>query len=399
MPPVTPIPQQFPQTIYGIHDTEGASFLAQNECSGWLVRAVKVWSDPPSDFTSLVNQGMRVIVRLNNGYGTEGTIPLPAQYPAFAQKCADWVAASRGASIFIIGNEMNASFERPQNQPILPSNYVSCFVQCRDAIHAKPGHAGDQVVVGAVAPYNIETNYATNPTGDWIKYFQDVLTILKDRCDGIAIHTYSRGQRPEDVASPAKYPAPYQNNYQGFLAYQNFMAAIPTTLRKLPVYITETQPIIGGAPNWLNENTGWVRAAYAEIAAWNSNPNNQPIQALALFRWLNTDPGWCFSNKPNVLADFREAISRSYKVRLPADVPPAKTLEQAILEKAKTVKWMPVNNTAALWKYAQAHGLQDQQTDELPLKFNGEDYIVQVFNKGIVYVKVGDWGNIQVIPK
>lgn len=63
------------------------------------------------------------------------------------------------------------------------------------------------------------------------------------------------------------------------------------------------------------------------------------------------------------------------------------------------VPWMPVNNTAALWKFAKANGLQDQQTDELPMTYLIDDYIVQVFNLGIVYVKVGDWGNIKVIPK
>ena len=75
-------------------------------------------------------------------------------------------------------------------------------------------------------------------------------------------------------------------------------------------------------------------------------------------------------------------------------------LEQAVLDRANAAKpWMPVNNTAALWKFAQSKGLQDQQTDEVPFIFNGENYIAQVFNKGIVYVKVGDWGNIKDIPK
>lgn len=75
-------------------------------------------------------------------------------------------------------------------------------------------------------------------------------------------------------------------------------------------------------------------------------------------------------------------------------------VEQAVLNRADAAKpWMPVNNTAALWKFAQAHGLQDQQTDEVPLTYNGEQYIAQVFNKGIVYVKVGDWGNIKFLPK
>ncbi len=79
---------------------------------------------------------------------------------------------------------------------------------------------------------------------------------------------------------------------------------------------------------------------------------------------------------------------------------PAQTLQDAVMARANAAKpWMPVNNTAALWQYAKANGLQDQQTDELTFTYNGENYLCQVFNLGIVYVKVGDWGNIQVIRK
>jgi len=400
MPPIPPTPSQFPQTIYGIHDVEGADFLRQNNCSGWLVQAVKVWTDPSPDYTPLVNAGLRVIVRLNNGYGSEGTIPPPSGYDAFAQKCADWVAQTRGAQLFIIGNEMNLRAERPNGQPILPSDYASCFLKCRAAIQAKAGFANANLIPGATGPYNSETNYPANPTGNWTKYFQDILALLQGQCDGIAMHTYSRGQQPGDVTNPDKFPPPYQNNYRGFLAYQNFMSAIPAAMRTLPVYITETQPLINDAPNWLDMNTGWVRAAFSEINRWNSIANNQPIQALALFRWLDADPHWSFSAKPNVLNDFRAAIALNFQLRLPNGMqPPGQTLEQAALAAAKSKPWMPVNNTAALWKFAKANGLQDQQTDELSMTFNGDAYIVQVFNLGIVYVKVGDWGNIKVIPK
>ena len=79
--------------------------------------------------------------------------------------------------------------------------------------------------------------------------------------------------------------------------------------------------------------------------------------------------------------------------------PPTPTLQDAALAAAKSVPWMAINNTAALWQYAHAHGLQDAQTDEIPFTYNGEDYIAQVFNLGIVYVKKGDWGNVKVIPK
>ena len=78
---------------------------------------------------------------------------------------------------------------------------------------------------------------------------------------------------------------------------------------------------------------------------------------------------------------------------------PPKDVPTAILEKAKSVPWMPVNNGAALWNYAKANGLQDQQTDEMKVTINGEEYLLQVFNLGIAYCKVGDWGNIKVIPK
>src|SRR5581483_10690581 len=105
MPPVPPTPTQFPETIYGIHDPEGAAFLQQNHCSGWLVHSVQVGSDPPADYTSAVAAGLRVLVRLNNGYGNDGTIPVPSGYDSFAQRCADWVSQSKGAKLFIIGNE------------------------------------------------------------------------------------------------------------------------------------------------------------------------------------------------------------------------------------------------------------------------------------------------------
>ncbi len=83
----------------------------------------------------------------------------------------------------------------------------------------------------------------------------------------------------------------------------------------------------------------------------------------------------------------------------PVPPPVAQTLEQAALAVAHSVVWMPINNGAALWKFAQANGLQDQQTDELKFMYGGVPYICQVFNLGIVYCRVGDYGSISVIKK
>lgn len=83
----------------------------------------------------------------------------------------------------------------------------------------------------------------------------------------------------------------------------------------------------------------------------------------------------------------------------PIPPPPPLDVPTAIEQKARSVPWMPVNNGAALWNFAKANGLQDQQTDEMTVTINGQDYLLQVFNLGIVYARVGDWGNIKIIRK
>ncbi len=406
MPPVPITPDEFPKTIYGIHDLEGANFLAQNQCSGWILHTVKVDTDQPPDYSQYTSQNLRVIVRLNNDYGSGGTIPTPDQYDAFAQRCADWVAASHGAQIWIIGNETNLSGERPNGQPILPTQYATCYIKCRNAIHGKAGHANDQVIPASVGPWNTETTYAGNTGGDWIKYFQDMLAAIKAQggsIDAIGVHTYTHGTAPALITDESKFNAPYQNNHFNFRTYRDFMNAIPTELRGVPVYITETQTVTNNGPEWTHQNTGWVQAAYSEINAWNLNAANQPIQALVLFRWkADGNPQWAIENFPEIQNDSRAAIAQNYQLVMPhtAVTPPPGSLQEAVKDRAVAAKpWMPVNHFAALWKFAKANGLEDQQTDELSLTFNSEQYLVQVFNLGIVYVKVGDWGNIKLIRK
>lgn len=80
-------------------------------------------------------------------------------------------------------------------------------------------------------------------------------------------------------------------------------------------------------------------------------------------------------------------------------IPTPITLEDATLQAAHTKDWMPINNMGALWKYAKANNLEDAQTDEIKFTWNGAEYLCQVFNRGIVYAKVGDWANIKMISK
>jgi len=78
---------------------------------------------------------------------------------------------------------------------------------------------------------------------------------------------------------------------------------------------------------------------------------------------------------------------------------PVQTLEQAIVARAQQFTWMPINDQAALYRFAQDNNLGYPQTDEFELIFNGTAYIIQVYNLGIVFVKKGDWGNLKWVKK
>jgi hypothetical protein len=324
------MPDVYPPYIFGMHDRGGEHLMQEKGRRGWVLVTEAVGADPNnhsgSDYTDLTNKGLGVISRLNNGYGTAGTIPVSAQYDDFARRCGNFVQASPGCDIWIIGNEMNLAWERPggpDGQVITPELYAECFRKCRAEIHRRPGHGEDQVVVGATGPWNTQTRYPTNQNGDWVKYFADILNLLGGEVDGISIHTYTHGQDPNLVFSEATMNPPFASRHWHFRAYRDFMGAIPGSLRNRPVYITETDQYA----SWRDENTGWVRNAYKEINDWNQDSRKQPIQALVLFRWIIGNPndpqqvGWAIENKPAVQDDFRDAMNNQYQVVLPETKP------------------------------------------------------------------------------
>ncbi|OUC07432.1 hypothetical protein RY27_14955, partial [Litorilinea aerophila] len=192
-------------------------------------------------------------------------IPHSSLYEQFAQRVANFVATSRGCKIWIIGNEMNYAVERPgiqidwsrhptihgptpeESDPmrrglpvrfnalpdhsteirttrgaiidpgeiITPELYARCYRLCREAIHRVPGHEDDQVLVGAVAPWNTQTIYGDNPNGDWVQYFRDILTLLgPDGCDGFTLHTYTHGPDPALIVSDEKLGPPFQQRHR-----------------------------------------------------------------------------------------------------------------------------------------------------------------------------------------
>lgn len=309
-------PLQFPGFIYGVHDIGGEGELTSAHRSGWFVDTIDLRTQTAGDYAAFAKSGVEPIVRLNNGYGTAGTIPPSDQYDAFAAKCAAFVLNSPDARIWVIGNEMNYHDERPElpggaREAITPDKYAACFLKCRAAIKKVPGHANDWVLPGAVAPYVAETTYPGNERGDWVKYLVDILTLLGKNVDGIALHCYTHDYQINQVTWDAMMQPPFNDRHYDFRAYRDFLTALPTQFRQLPVLITETNPVAG----WGNSNIGWVQAAYQEINSWNSVASNQPIQALNLYRWKNLPdhPEWSVSNKAGVVDDYRAAITLGYR--------------------------------------------------------------------------------------
>lgn len=337
-PAPSPIRDDESPYIYGIHDPGGEDLMRQAGVTGWVLYTTLV-NEPPQDFRALTDEGFGVIVRLNRGYNPSGTLPHEELYPEFADLCAEWVRRSRGASHWIIANEPNLRGERPgfgtpDEQPITPRMYANAFRQCRGAIRSIAGHADDQVITAAVAPWNAETSYnadpqgayGANPTGNWIDYFRDLLLTLEGDIDGIALHTYTHrvdlNTGDTFITSEEKrwldlFPETGGAHYH-FRAYQDFMNAVPGAMRHLPVYITETNqdsdPNTGAT--WFAQNLGWVQDAYAEINRWNQGPTQQKIRALLLYRWRREAEGgdkWGISHNDGVKQDFSQALHHEYK--------------------------------------------------------------------------------------
>jgi hypothetical protein len=317
--------------IYGMHDRGGEHLmLVDGKAKGWVLVTEEIRANPGdmggSNYTDLADRGFGVIVRLNHAYGPDGTIPLPSKYQDFAQRAANFVNRSPGAHIWIIGNEMNLAREQPrkpgtnQPEPITPRLYADCYRMCRNAIRRLPGHSDDQIIVGAVGPWNPETTYEADAqgayaanrlsggVGDYIQYLRDILMAIgPGNCDGIAVHAYTHGVDPDLVFSDTKLGPPFQKYNYHFRTYRDQMNVIPQAFRNLPVYLTEMDQ----DEPWEDANRGWVKNAYKEINDWNK-AGRQQIRAAILYRWPRHDK-WHIDGKQGVQNDFRDAIAFNYQ--------------------------------------------------------------------------------------
>ncbi|MCB0107902.1 MAG: M23 family metallopeptidase, partial [Caldilineaceae bacterium] len=251
---------------------------------------------------------------------------------------ATTTAAAPAAAATINGQEV-----------VTPALYAECYRLCRAAIHQVAGHEDDQVLIAAVAPWNNQTIYAGNPTGDWVQYFADVLTLLgPDGCDGITLHTYTHQADPNLITSETRMNPPFTNRRFEFRAYQDFMAAVPAPMRDLPVYITETNQDVA----WLDRNIAWVQRAYGEINWWNQQAGNQKIRALVLYRYPPIDR-WVIQGKGGVIEDFKMALQSQYRWRVsppPVIAAGAVVVTTDLVNLRRTAGYVNKSSNDVLWQ-------------------------------------------------
>src|SRR5688572_16443915 len=135
--------------LYSIHDREGAPHVPSG---GWCVDTISLSEgEAPTDYRNL-KPDINWLVRLNYGYGSTGTIPLPIRQDDYMKRLVNYVGNSSGAYAYIIGNEPNHENERPNGVVITPERYVDCFAAARDAI--KRINPSIRVIPAPLAPYH-----------------------------------------------------------------------------------------------------------------------------------------------------------------------------------------------------------------------------------------------------
>lgn len=293
------------QYILGLHDPgPWMDWVVEAGKTAWCVYTEEVGADPNNHSgKDFARRGITPVVRLNHAYGKgHGTIPTPDKYDAFAQRCANFVAASQGIEYVVIGNEIALEWEWPTDQPLTLATYIECYVRCYEAI--KRVAPGVRVAPAAVAPWNDRVPDAP----DWIAQLTRMLYLVP--ADWICLHAYTRGYSPDAFVTGAKMDNPaYRHRYSGWEALWEFMGAIPALHRHLPVVITEAN---GNGP-WPAENAGWFRNACAQIKWWNDQPDKQRIMGLCGFRWLPDDTQWSLAHSPGALDDFRKTLALGHR--------------------------------------------------------------------------------------
>jgi murein DD-endopeptidase MepM/ murein hydrolase activator NlpD len=290
-------------SLLGVHDREGRHIPPPG---GWCLDTIALSENPsPPDYIALRGD-INWLVRLSWGYGSTGTFPLAIRMDQYIEAALLYAVQSNGVYGFILGNEPNGQWERPDGVVITPQYAADLFVRTRNAI--KSMRSAIKVMPPPLAPYH-------DSPMDWLVYLKQMyqeIERLGGEPDGIPIHAYTRSSNPDDISSTEKMGAPLVGQFRGFRTYRDVLRAIPQRFSQTPAYITEFDENEG----WEDKNTGIFKAAVKEIKDYNSQAAGSKVHSLIAFRWLGPPEvenvfDWEMRNKPQLLEDFRSAIAEA----------------------------------------------------------------------------------------
>ncbi len=126
---------------------------------------------------------------------------------------------------------------------------------------------------------------------------------------------------------------------------------------------------------------------------------------LRLLEWIRTYTGLQYSLHHSLIGHFEiDSVTRANcpgpnvewnRMINDLGAAPAVDVARAALIAGANKFGVPLNDQTALAKYALANHLGVPLTDEFPFTANGVNYVGQVWSAAVVYVKVGDWSNVQ----
>jgi predicted flap endonuclease-1-like 5' DNA nuclease len=321
------------EKIRQLYDDKGKrGWVVFTEICGRHAHTIHPMPDINSRFWRWADQGYGVIVRLNHGYGSGGTLPESTYYDDFATAAARYVELflkddNRTSAEYTwtiqIGNEQNNPREHPGGfehpvEHITPEKYADAF----DRTYAKIKEVLPNAIVcpGAIDPYNYMPMKKLGEAR-WrpLDYFTEMLDRI-DTLDGIILHAYTHGPNLDYVTHLQQFgdgTGPLWDHYYDFQTYRVFIERIPARYEHLPVYITEInhihRPTSERDLGWINQDIGFVREIYKEIDRWNNSPYAQQIRCGIIYRW--TGDSWSISDKEGILSDFRSALDSDYRWR------------------------------------------------------------------------------------
>lgn len=293
-------PDFTPSTVaLGGHDEAFADWMVAGGLTGWGLHMVALGQNPTQlHFSAHERAGVKVVVRLNHGYGRTGTLPHPddrARQDAFVQACVQTIESSAGVWGWQLFNEPNNPNEWPSGMPLTPEYVAEMYGRIWNR---SPAEA--RIAPPPVDPYfgPASNDYVANN----LEYWQRMLDGIPG-AEFFVVHSKTQQPDPDLVDSDAKFSDwPLQWQYLHFRAYETHLAAVPANWQHLPVLQTEMNP----HPAW-DEATAveWVRRARANLQAFNSRGGMQFLGGL-VYRW--SGDGWGLQGKTAVLDGLKELM-------------------------------------------------------------------------------------------